>query len=1034
MKIDLGSKYISSSSYAKKQTIPIDIALDPRLTSLTANFKIARQNAEYIPIGDNKSLSSLLLTLKNQALFSYENPNTSGSGTNKGATGLPSEGNPPLPVENLQAAWGTEDNIILTFDFDPNVDENTYIDKFKVKIKDGSINKYYSLKSGVGYDSQDVLDMNSTSQTIDIPWEDIAQTGIINISAINQVGVATADILQTGDYVYANIDTYSPSLPTPEFTLTAGIDYYAVDIDAANFASAIAKGSFYAVIVEEYITTETVKANIPKPTTMTGGWVQASAATTNSTIVIYAPDEAHRWVRLRYLAKIGGSSLYSDIKDITPLPFQPTNTNPPTQFTSGSIEWSGNDIKVNFAQPSSNAGTTVKVKLVPYVNGSESSTLKAFYYHVIGGTETSFTIPSLDLYGQFGTYYSTFKGYITSVSGQGVETTGAVIVSGPVTRSSTISNIYPTLGTPNVNSPTGIFRVTSITNGYVVEFDMPPGATRLEVYEKSSAWTTVPTDDTNMIYSGLSPATIITPNNSARYVIVRYYDQYGGYSHYSMEKSGQTSGYQITPVDIGLNSLINNPIKISTDGSIFSGAGGSTVYPQVFFNKDGLFAYDASGNWTTEIINSASTNAPTFITKRAVIGDWTINPSGIQNDLYASGPSKTYTGMSASGTYAFWAGSSTSQNSDSSANFSVTPGGQVVAKKVTINGDGTGGDLLRAGGSKFIVTQNGDLTATSATLTGSLTVDSQSYFDANVNVRNGYIIAGSSGPNSGPNVQIDSSGLSARSSSEVTTKIYSVAQSYKGIPGITLWSKRALFGSTEGSGWLIYDGTIQSDYVTLDSTNNEIKVVATNNNAFGVKLNAGTTSDKAISVGNLNAPSFYVNHDGFMKATNAEISGTITASKVDIGNYGVNYWNQNGFVVSALGDGSNGDVGQVIIQSGYLPSYAEDINDGDEVNSLSVNSVQYRARIEMNASGTNIYGIPTLGNYSKYGGGNVYSLTAANSNNTSYGMGAGARQRMLVMDPYDKKVYRGLAVYYGARSSTPSAGTGYVGDLWVSWS
>lgn len=1031
MKIDLNSKYISSSSYAKKQTIPIDMLLDPRLTSLTANFKIARQNAEYTPIGEGKNLSGLLLTLKNQALFSYQNPKSGSDGGGGGGNvpGLPPLGTPPLAVTNLTASWGDDDSIVVNFDFDPNDEANQYIAHFKINLKNSS-GKAYPIRSNVGYSAQDVLDMGSTSQEIIISWADWSGSGIQDPDSIAQVGVATADILQTGDYVYADLSSssYVPSLPTPEFTLSAGVDYYVINI--SNLATALSKNTYYGIIVEEYISPITVKSQIPQPSTMTNGWVQATALTTNSVIVIYTPDEAHRWVRVKYLGKSGKSSLYTDIKDITPLPFQPTNTNPPDQFSSASIQWSVNDIKVNFTQPSSNAGSTIKVKLVPYINSVESTSLYAYYYHVINGSETSFTIPSLDLYGQFGTYYSTFKAYITSVSAQGIETSGAIITSGPITRSSTISSIYPTLGTPNVNSPTGIFRVNAISNGYAVEFDLPSGATRLEVYEKSTAWTTVPTDDSNMVYSGISPAIIITPDTNNRYVIVRYYDQYDNYSYYSMQKSGQTSGVLVSPVDIGRNSLIANPIKIQTDGSIFSGAGGSTVYPQVFFNKDGLFAYDASGNWTTEIINNATTNAPTFITKRAVIGDWTINPSGIQNDGYVSG--STYTGMSASGTYAFWAGADASNNSDGLAKFSVTPAGQVVAKKITINGDGTGGDLIRAGGSKFTVNQNGDLTATSATITGSLTVDQQSYFDSNVNVRNGYIIAGSGGPNSGPNVQIDSTGLSARSASAVTTKIYSSAPDVSGIAGVSFWSKKALFGSTTSSGWLIEDGIMKSDYVTLNSSNHQINIYS-NNSSYGVQINGSVdTSNKALVVGNLSNPQFYVTHAGKLVATGAEISGTITANQVDIGNYGVNVWNSNQFYVSATGSGA-GQVGEIIIQAGTM-SGQEDVNDSDEVNALAVYSMDYSGKIRMSSTGTQIFGLPKLGDYSRYGGGGQYTLTAKNYNNSYYGMGAGARQRTIVMDPYDKQLYRGFAIYYGSRSTAPSAGTGHVGDIWVSWS
>jgi hypothetical protein len=539
------------------------------------------------------------------------------------------------------------------------------------------------------------------------------------------------------------------------------------------------------------------------------------------------------------------------------------------------------------------------------------------------------------MYGQFGAYYSQFKAYITSVSAQGIESTGTVISAGPIQRTNTLSTIYPTLGTPNVNTPTGKFRVTPMVNGYIVDFDMPAGATRLEVYEKSTAWTVVPTNDDNVVYSGLSPANIPTPDNDTRYVIVRYYDEYDNYSYYSMQLAGQTSGVEVSPIDIGLDSLIEFPIKISTDGSIFSGAGDHTVYPQVFFNRDGLFAYDAGGDWTTQILNNATLNQPTFFTKRAVIGNWTISPDGLQNTLFASGANNDYTGMSANQTYSFWAGATSSLNSNGLAKFSVKPTGEVVASKITINGDGTGGDLIRAGGSNFIVTQAGTLTAQSAIIKGRFEVDGQSYFDANVNVRNGYLIAGIGGPGVGPNIQIDSTGLSARSATAVTTKIYSsgldtinVKNAFTGetnpISGITLWSKKALFGSTVGSGFIISDGVIQSNQIIIDSANERFVIRSTSTNSTnGIILQASTDSDYSIAVGNLNyfatprpagtpEPVFSVSTSGLMTARNATITGTIEASSGDIGS------SNSGWSINEYGIFSNGFGSLLTVNNGGI--------------------------------------------------------------------------------------------------------------------
>jgi len=576
----LTSKYKNNKSVAKNPTVSIDVD-DPRVSWENLKATQSRIGSEIEIIGGEGRqilFGSISSTIKGDVNKIDDNIVQ--------VAGIPPVGTPPLAVQNLVGSWGPDGGITITFDFDTTDDLNFYIDRFLVKVYDSETEEWTDLKAGFGYPGSTFLNYTSQSQTLFLSAKDISQSLDIStiISNITKVAVATADILSVGNYVESNMPAFVSDLPQPEFTLTAGIDYYLVTLDPTNIALAVTKG-FYGVIVEEKVTTEMVKANVG-----TTGWVQAAPISSGTAVVVYTPDGLHRWVRLRYVKSYGEPSVYSDIKDITPLPFMPTNTDPPTQFTAASIAWSGNDISVSFTQPTTNAGTTVKVKLVPYVNGVESTSLYAHFYHVIVSPETSFKILSLDMYGQFGTYYSKFKGYITAVSAQGIETTGTVISAGPIQRANPLANIYPTLGTPNVNTPTGLFRVTPSASGYIVDFDMPAGASRLEVYEKSTDWTVIPTNDDNVVYSGVSPASIPTPDNSTRYVIVRYYDQYDNYSHYSMEVVGQTSGEEVTPIDIGLESLIEFPIKIATDGSIFSGAGDHTIYPQVFFNRDGLFA------------------------------------------------------------------------------------------------------------------------------------------------------------------------------------------------------------------------------------------------------------------------------------------------------------------------------------------------------------------------------------------------------------------------------------------------------------
>lgn len=892
------SKYKSNKSVAKNPTISIDVD-DPRLSWDKVKQTLSRQGSEIDIVGlDGRPL---ILGGSNVNSGSIKEDSNTKKPKVPVDPRIPSKGEPPLPVTNLVAAWGPNDSLILTFDFDTSDLANIFIDRFIIKLYDPVNDEYHVMRAGVGYFGSTFLNYTSVSQELILSNSEIVSA--INPSTysnLSKVAVATADILNIGEYVEANIPAFVSLLPIPVFTLTAGIDHYVVTIDPANIADALTKG-FFGVVVEEKITTEMVQANV----SLTEGWVQATALSQSSTQVVYTPDGLSRWVRLKYINVGSASSLYSVIQRVTPLPFLPVNTNPPNQFTSASIAWLGNDVLVSFVQPAENAGTTVKVKLVPYINGVESTSLYAHFYHQIVPPETSFKILSLDLYGQFGAYYSQFRGYITSLSAQGVETTSSVIISGPIQRGNPLADIYPTLGIPNVNTPTGVFRVTPSVSGYIVDFDMPAGASRLEVYEKSTPWTTIPINDNLVVYSGLSPASIPSEDNSARYVIVRYYDQYNNYSYYSMQKVGQTAGVEVIPIDVGMDSLIEFPIKISTNGSIFAGAGDHTVNPKVFFNSDGFFAYDAGGVATTQIINDALANTPTFITQNARIAQWSIDkqvfgiaPSQtavnyIQNNLYATTLNKNYTGMSSNGTYSFWAGAESSLNSDGLAKFSVKPTGEVVASKIIINGDGTGGDLIRAGGSAFTVTQAGAITARSAVIKGTIEVDGQSYFDANVNIRNGYLIAGASGPGVGPNMQIAADGLKAINSDEVaTTKIYSgstgsvtffdtVSNATKTVGGITLWSQKALFGPTESSGWLIDSGLIQANNITLNSAAKTITIRAESDANAGILLSATSATGIALAVGNVGAPSsanFRVTSAGDMFARNAVIQGTIRAN------------------------------------------------------------------------------------------------------------------------------------------------------------
>jgi len=1108
-------EYQSGATVAQRAPIYIDVNRDPRARNQSyLNLYASRVGAQVVAVD---VINGTVIASSNVDILNSATGSGVGgvSNTISASLPIPTPGVPPLPVTNLVATWDDQDNLVLNFTWNPSDPSNQYAYKFVIEVRDSTTNKYYVLNAGYGYTAQSFITPSSSSQTITISYSDLSSV-IELISNINQVGVASADYAQTGDYVFADVPALVSHLPQPTISLSKGTDYYVVSV--TNLSSALAKSNFYGIIVEENVTTETLKSNV----SLTNGWVQASALTTTSPITIYAPDDAHRWVRVKFVGKSGMPSVYSDIADITPDAFIPVNTNPPTQFASASIAWSSNDIVVTFAQPASNAGTTVKVKMVPYINGSESNSLYAFYYHVIVGSETSFNITSGDLYNQFGAYYSTYKAYITSVSNQGIETTDAVIIAGPATRTTSLSTVTPTAS------------VTNTTDGYVVQFDLgSSGANFGEVYQfyisptftsidlpdymdatySSSGTNTIvvssitlengdyslPSGHTvnefigtgitgngiqpntyvtnisgtgpytltlsqnidsinygtpsgnyhmqSLVYSGKGPANIFSTYYNDMYVTVFYYDNYDNRS----QSSNIKTVHPINPAE----SLITNAVQVGgTAGAIYVGSSASTgarilLGVDSYYNSNnshsGIFAYDGSATTgsspTTSIISNASNGGFTFSTINAKIADWTISSDKIQNTLDTV---SNYVGMSGTGTYSFWAGSATS-GGDSSAKFSVTPAGKVSARDITIYGSGNNSDTLISAGSYFSVKGDGSITASNASISGALTVSQQSYFNADVNISSGsYLNSVGTGT-----VRIGAQGLLALdTSSAATTKIYSSPITVNGTSGISLWSKRALFGSNESSGWLISDGVIQSDYITMDSSNHYIKIVSqTSNSTNGIQLSAGADSDYAIKAGNLSGtPDFWVKHDGSLKASNATITGTVSSSIVRGGKNSVDDGN-SGYYLDASG-------------SAALISYNTSSLGGDRYYSSQI----WGIKIGQSSAGTRISGIPIQGDADlnnwtngatiypangepyflsdgstvRYGTGSV-SVTATghykNAGSGSTGLGDKPRQRMIIEDPVTGELQLGMAVYYrnAGSSGTAPTNSGYVGDLWVDY-
>ena len=169
------------------------------------------------------------------------------------------------------------------------------------------------------------------------------------------------------------------------------------------------------------------------------------------------------------------------------------------------------------------------------------------------------------------------------------------------------------------------------------------------------------------------------------------------------------------------------------------------------------------------------------------------------------------------------------------------------------------------------------------------------------------------------------------------------------------------------------------------------------------------------------------------------MGGTFSLS----GYQSTNYW--TGGVFNA---GSASTYVNVNASSGKFTAYSSSSTQ-DNVDGSGLTTLNVPQLIEVNGSSIVIQGLAGVGNgLTAYGdllgGGdgtpqayitqyrsNGY-VSAGNEPSANYG--TAARYRMIVADPYDyNKLKRGFGVYYGVRNSVPTASTGLVGDVWISW-
>lgn len=593
-----------------------------------------------------------------------------------------------------------------------------------------------------------------------------------------------------------------------------------------------------------------------------------------------------------------------------------------TQFTvsnaaTGSYVSGGEAVVLN------DPATRIQIELT-----APNSLVGYFYRFPTGfGLNHSALITKRDLLDQFGEHYSSFTGILRSIDPVDNRTSG--VSFNVATRSNPLNGITPT------------FTLTPLTNGYSVfatNYATSVGVNYMEVYAKHTPWVGNPTNDDYVVYAGANPAVIIDEDYTTVYIKIRYYDDFNNTSLYSVEDTviplspGEITSFE-TPITFGSNGVIYAGVDYdSGHRTVFKTSG--------IFAYDSSSTSPSTG-LTTQIVSNASVGTPTFITTSAKIADWNITDTKIENTLDLikktatgtsgqstisvsdstdiaigqnvsgtgigtgatvsnisgttitlsvanSGPvsgtvsfkTSTYTGLSASGPYAFWAGSKVTGANESSK-FTVTHTGEVTAREITIIGNGDPDSELISAGGLFSVKNDGTLEATGATLTGTL-YGTGGEFTGNIKLNGGSLYAiGTGGTvSSGIRTIFNSSGVSAYNSSGGYAQMLT-----------TPLADGSVFATTAANigGWEVDSSKIQKTSISgkgniiLDSSNGYIAVSNSSltSNLAGINSPSNVTTDTVFWAGSTNPNDtgnpFRVTLGGTLYSTSAEITGTISS-------------------------------------------------------------------------------------------------------------------------------------------------------------
>jgi hypothetical protein len=198
----------------------------------------------------------------------------------------------------------------------------------------------------------------------------------------------------------SSIPAYSPDLCVPAIRAISITNGYSVE----DTSGCIKPFEFFSI--EEVVSNAT---GVP-----TGGWQQIYLDKPVPARVLTASTEV-RWIRARYVSKVGVYGNYSNAVRVTPSPVVTVDLTPPNEVSNASGSWVGDNLMIQFTLPPIDAGVSFRIVLTT-PNG-----VSGIFSAVPVGTSANQTVAlsKADVRAQFGSLSMTYKGLIRSVDAAG---------------------------------------------------------------------------------------------------------------------------------------------------------------------------------------------------------------------------------------------------------------------------------------------------------------------------------------------------------------------------------------------------------------------------------------------------------------------------------------------------------------------------------------------------------------------------------------------------------------------------------------